>query len=63
METMDKNYIHRYLKSHFVIVKSNLHIHLGLCIYKYKLVLKFRLHRLVFKKTHNLVLILNHAKN
>lgn len=55
METMDKNYIHRHLKSQFVAVKSSLsqyvyfrprHKGLRLCIYKCKLVLKFRLHRL-----------------
>lgn len=55
METMDKNYIHRHLKSHFVAVKSSLsqyiyfrprHKGLRLCIYKCKLGLKFRLHRL-----------------
>lgn len=60
---MDKNYIHRHLKSHFVIVKSSLHIHFELYIYNCKLVLKFRFHRLVFEKRHNLVLTLNHAKN
>jgi len=55
METVAKTSIHRHLKSHFVAVESSLSQHiyfrprhkgLRLCIYKRKLVLKFRLHRL-----------------
>lgn len=55
METMEKKYIHRHLKSHFVAAKSSLshyiyfrprHKGVRLRIYKCKLALKFRLHRL-----------------
>lgn len=50
IKTMNKNFIHRHLKAHFVMIKSSLseqvhfrlrHKGLRLCIYICKLVLKF----------------------